>query len=290
MAKKRLKKKQQKQLVQQKLQSKGYSQKEIKRLPSDVYQKEVKRISDNQRKAEKRNQNRKYIKKYGLTEEYKYKGKTYKGSKLVDLDPDVLKDFARIQDRRNKDRTRQSKYKQKMIDAGVPEHIADKYKTKSNAYTTMVAHKGDRTVYKADKSLSVLWSDVTGDSHYSLALEQYNDMNTNEMISEIHKLNKESKGKSGSGGFLGVAKIQVSGNREKLKASAKEAYKKGYNKAGAYEDTVVMTSDKFTVRGYANMMLSVMSRAKPEHVQDYYNQLETYAYENLPEIHKQIFE
>lgn len=292
MANKRQKKKQQKLKVQQKLQQKGYTKKEIKKLP----EKEVKKVSSqiirNERKQIKRQANRNFIQKNNLTESYKYKGKVYKGSELADLSPDVLKEFARIQKRREKDRALQTSKKQKMLDSGLPEHLADRYKSKSHKYVAEAIHKGDRTVYKAKESLSVLWSDVTGESHYDLALAEFDDLPTTEMIARIHEEYQYAKsGKSPRGDkyFLGVAKIQTSSDREKLKTNARDSFKKGYNKGAVAEDGHFLTSDKFTVRGYANMMLSVMTRAKPEHVQDYYAKFETYAYENLPEIHKQIF-
>lgn len=292
MANKRLKKKRQKQKVQQKLIQKGYSEKQIKRLPEKEVKKVTTQVISNERKQKKRQANRNYIRKNNLNESYKYNGKVYKGADLVDLSPDVLKKFAQLQKRRNDDRSRQERYKQKMINGGLPEHLAEKYKTKSNKYVNDAIHKGDRTVYKGKESLSVLWSDVTGESHYDLALAEFNDLTTNEMITRIHEEHQYAKsGKSPRGDkyFLGVAKIQTSSDKEKLKTSAKASYKKGYKKGAVAEDGHFLTSDKFTVRGYANMMLSVMTRAKPEHVEDYYAKFETYAYENLPEIHKQIF-
>ena len=179
-----------------------------------------------------------------------------------------------------------------MLDGGLPEHLADRYKNKSHKYVNEAIHKGDRTVYKGKESLSVLWSDVTGESHYDLALAEFDDLTTNEMITRIqeeYQYARSGKSPRGDKYFLGVAKIQTSSDREKLKSSARDSYKKGYTKGAVAEDGHFLTSDKFTVRGYANMMLSVMTRAKPEHVEDYYAKFETYAYENLPEIHKQIF-
>ncbi len=292
MTKKRQKMKNQKQKVHQKLQEKGYTKKEIKKLPEKEVKKVSSQLSALERKHARREANRNFIRKNNLTETYKYKGKEYKGSKLQDLSPDVLKEFARLQKRRERERTLQQTKKEKMIQGGLPEHIANKYKGKSYKYVEDAIFKGDRTVYKAKESLSVLWSDVTGESHYDLALAEFNDLPTNEMIARIHEEYQYAKsGKSPRGDkyFLGVAKIQTSSDREKLKSSARDSFKKGYNKGAVAEDGHFLTSDKFTVRGYANMMLSVMTRAKPEHVQDYYAKFETYAHENLPEIHKQIF-
>lgn len=292
MGKKRTKQKQQKQKVVQKLQEKGYSKKEIKRLPKKEVQKVSTQISAKERKQERRQANRNFIRKNNLTETYKYKGKEYKGSRLADLSPEVLKEFAKLQKRRERERTLQSTKKQKMLDGGLSEHLANKYKSKSYKYVDEAIFKGDRTVYKAKESLSVLWSDVTGESHYDLALAEFDDLTTKEMIARIHdeyQYAKSGKSPRGDKYFLGVAKIQTSSDKEKLKSSARDSFKKGYNKGAVAEDGHFLTSDKFTVRGYANMMLSVMTRAKPEHVQDYYAKFETYAFENLPEIHKQIF-
>lgn len=292
MANKRIKKKHQKQKVQKKLQQKGYTEKQIKRLPQKEVKKVLSQVTKNERKQARRQANRNYIRKNNLNESYKYNGKVYKGADLVDLSPEVLQKFARLQERRNKERTLQATKKQKMIAGGLPEHLADKYKTKSYKYVDDAIFKGDRTVYKGKESLSVLWSDVTGESHYDLALAEFDDLTTNEMITRIHEEHQYAKsGKSPRGDkyFLGVAKIQTSSDKEKLLSSARDSFKKGYKKGAVAEDGHFLTSDKFTVRGYANMMLSVMTRAKPEHVQDYYAKFETYAYENLPEIHKQIF-
>ena len=292
MANKRIKKKQQKQKVQKKLQQKGYSKKQIKRLPIQEVKKASSQVTKNERKQARRQANRNYIRKNNLNESYKYNGKVYKGADLVDLSPEVLKKFAKLQERREKERALQSTKKQKMLAGGLPEHLADKYKTKSYKYVDDAIFKGDRTVYKGKDSLSVLWSDVTGESYYDLALAEFDDLTTNEMITRIHdeyQYAKSGKSPRGDKYFLGVAKIQTSSDINKLKSSAKESYKKGYTKGAVAEDGHFLTSDKFTVRGYANMMLSVMTRAKPEHVQDYYAKFETYAFENLPEIHKQIF-
>ena len=294
---KRIQNKKQKQKVVKKLQNKGYSEKEIKRLPKEEKVKASKQVVQNDRKKSRREANKNYIRKNNLTETYKYKGKEYKGSKLADLSPEVLKEFAKIQKRRDADRKRQDAYKQDMLAGGLPEHLAEKYKGKSRKYVDEAIYKGDRTVYKAKESLSVLWSDVTGDSHYDLALADFNSLTTKEMISQIHNEYQHasegkilnSKYRSTEKYFLGVAKIQVSSDREKLKGAATESYKKGYKQGAVGEDGHFLTSNKFTVRGYANMMLSVMTRAKPEHVKVYYEKFETFAYENLPEIHKQIF-
>lgn len=307
MANKRIKKKQQKQKVQQKLQQKGYTEKQIKRLPEKEVKKVASQVIKNERKQAKRQANRNYIRKNNLTESYKYNGKVYKGADLVDLSPEVLKKFAKLQERREKERALQITKRQKMLDVGLPEHLADKYKTKSYKYVNDAIFKGDRTIYKGKESLSVLWSDVTGESHYDLALTDFNDMPTKEMISQIHKeYQYASKGKILPSAyrdtdkyFLGVARIQISSNVEKLEQHAKKAQrntryhnghvKKGYKGKGVAEDGHFLTSNEFTVRGYANMMLSVMTRAKPEHVVQYYSVFETYAFHNFPEIHKQIF-
>lgn len=299
MAKKRQEKKNQKNKVHQKLQEKGYTKKEIKRLPEKEVKKVSKQVTASERKQNRRQENKNFIRKNNLTETYKYKGKEYKGSKLQDLSPDVLKEFARIQKRRDRDRALQDTKKQRMIQNGLPEHIANKYKGKSNKYVDDAIFKGDRTVYKAKnkQSLSVLWSDVTGESHYSLALTDFEGMTTKEMISRIHEeYHYASNGKvlpseyrNADKYFLGVAKIQISSDKEKLISDARKSYKKGYTGSAVAEDGHFLTSNKFTVRGYANMMLAIMTRAKPEHVVYYYGIFETYAFENLPEIHKQIF-
>ena len=267
-------------------------EKQIKRLPTKEVKKVSSQVTKNERKQARRQANRNYIRKNNLNESYKYNGKVYKGADLIDLSPEVLKKFAKLQERRERERSLQLTKKEKMIAGGLPEHLADKYKTKSYKYVDDAIFKGDRTVYKGKESLSVLWSDVTGESHYDLALAEFDDLTTKEMITRINdEYQYASSGKSPRGDkyFLGVAKIQTSSDREKLKTSARESYKKGYTKGAVAEDGHFLTSDKFTVRGYANMMLSVMTRAKPEHVQDYYAKFETYAYENLPEIHRQIF-
>lgn len=302
MANKRIKKKQQKQKVQKKLQQKGYTEKQIKRLPQKEVKKITSQVTKNERKQARRQANRNFIRKNNLNESYKYNGKVYKGADLVDLSPEVLQKFARLQERRNKERALQLTKKEKMLAGGLPEHLADKYKTKSYKYVDDAIFKGDRTIYKGKESLSVLWSDVTGESHYDLALAEFDDLTTNEMIARIQEeYHYAKKGISPRGDkyFLGVAKIQVSSNAEKLEQQAKKAQrntryhnghvKKGYKGKGVAEDGHFLTSNEFTVRGYANMMLSVMTRAKPEHVEDYYSKFETYAFHNLPEIHKQIF-
>lgn len=291
MANKRIKKKHQKQRVQQKLIQKGYNERQVKNVSKSEYIKVEKQIIRNDKRQQRRQSNRNFIKKNNLNESYKYNGKVYKGSDLADLSPEVLKKFADIQKRREKDRALQSVKRQKMIEGGLSETLADKYKSKSYKFVDDAIFKGDRTQYKSKEYLSVTWADVTGESDYAHALNEYDSMSTNDMITEIQNSYNESKSapKGDSSGFKGVAKIQTSSDREKLLTDAKESFKKGYNKCAVYEGTHLLTTNKFTVRGYANMMLSVMNRAKPEHVQQYYEEFETYAYKNLPEIHKQIF-
>lgn len=303
--KKRLKKKQTRQRVEQKLLQQGYSKKEIKNLPKQEKIKAEKNIKRNDDRNLKRKKNRNYIKKHNLTETYKHNGVEYKGSRLVDLSPEVLQKFATQQKNREYKRDLRNRYKQKLIDSGLPEHLADKYKYKNKDIVNEVVFKGDRTIYKTDKSLTVLWSDVTGESHYEVALTQFNDKTTKEMITQIHE--EYQIAKEGNTPkyreekyFLGVAYIEISRDENKLQRHAKRKMrnsryhnghvKKGYKGLGVAEDGHFLTSNEFTVRGYANMMLSIMTRAKPEHVVQYYNELETYAKRNLPEIHKQIFE
>lgn len=295
---KRLKKKQQTQKVFQKLQSQGYSEKEIKRLPKNEKVKASRKIRDAEYKQQRRAKNERLINKLGLNESYTYNGKEYKGSKLKDLSPETLKKFGEVQKRRDRDRRRYEKNKASIMNAGYSSDIAEKYKTKKLAVVNEVIHKGDRTVYKSKKYLSVTWADVTGESQMHHALHQYDNMSTTEMISEIHRLHKESENKKSikkdpnspeEKYFFGVAKITVGSDKEEIKEVGKQLFKKGYTKRMVTEDTQLLTSNEFTVRGYANMMLSVMSRAKPEHRQQYFNELEHFAYNNLPEIHRQIF-
>ena len=105
MANKRLKKKRQKQKVQQKLIQKGYSEKQIKRLPQKEVKKVASQVTKNERKQARRQANRTYIRKNNLNESYKYNGKVYKGADLVDLSPEVLRKFAKLQERREKERS-----------------------------------------------------------------------------------------------------------------------------------------------------------------------------------------
>jgi len=289
MANKRIKKKHQKQKVQQKLIQKGYTEKQVRYIDSSEWRKVSKQIQSNERKQQKRKQNQNYIKKHNLTESYKHNGKVYKGSQLKDLSPETLQKFAEVQKRREKERALQQRKIEKIMQGGYSREFAEKYKNKSLKFVDDVAFKGDRTVYKSSQYLSVTWADVTGDSEWSLALHQFDNMNTNDMIAEIHDIYKNSKGKSGSAGFQGVAKISVSDSGMKNFNKAQKSVEKGYKGAMVTEGKQLLSSNEFTVRGYANMMLSVLSRAKPDHVRQYYNELETFAYTNLPEIHKQIF-
>jgi len=289
--KKRLKKKQLKQRTEQKLIQQGYSKKEVKNLPKNEVKKVEKQIVRNDTRRNQRQLNRNFIRKNNLTESYKHNGVVYKGSRLADLSPEVLQKFAKQQKEREYRRSLYERKKQQLINNGVPEELADSYKYSKKAFFEEALHKGDRTVYKSSEYLSVTWSDVTGESDYAHALNEYDAMTTKDMIAEIHNTYNESKSapKGDSSGFKGVAKIITSSDEQKVKQQAKEAFKRGYNKGAVYEGTHLLTANEFTVRGYANMMLSVMNRAKPEHIQQYYAEFETYAYNNLPEIHKQIF-
>ena len=301
MAKKRLKKKRQKQKVVAKLQSKGYSEKEIKKLPKQEVKKVEAQVRANDRQKLRRQQNTTFIRKNNLNESYKYEGKEYKGiGSMRDLSPEVLKQFAEVQKRRDRDRKRQERYIKTITDAGYSREFAEKYKNKSLKFVEEVAFKGDRTVYTSKQYLSIAWSDVTNESQWTMALHQYDDLSTKEMIAKIHEtyrlakqnkaFNKQGKIEKGdSSGFMGVAKISISNSPSNIKIKTFNARNRGYNKGMVTEDTQLLSTNQFTVRGYANMMLSVMTRTKPALIQEYYHELENFAYNNLPEIHKEIF-
>ena len=299
--KKRLQKKQHKQKVTEKLKQKGYTEKEIKKLPKQEVKKASSQVRQYERKQQRRQQNRDFIRKNNLTETYKYNGVEYKGaSRLADLSPDVLKEFARLQKNRERDRALKNKKVEQIINAGYSREFAEKYKKANLKTVSEVAFKGDRTVYYSKQHLSVSWADVTGESHWAMALESFNHLSTKEMISKIHDIYKASKRnetidedgeivRGDSSGFKGVAKISVSDSAGKIFGKAQKAISRGYDNLMVTEDTTLLSTNKFTVRGYANMMLSVMTRTKPALVQNYYEEFENFAYNNLPEIHKEIF-
>lgn len=283
MAKKRIQRKQEKKEQNKKLLSSGLTKKEVKRMTTTERKNTVEKIEINERKQQLRNKNREFIKKHNLKHNYIIDGKKYTPSQLIDLGEKTLKKLARRQYYKDL----QERKINKLLANGFSIEEAEKYKNKKFDIIDNLIFLGDRTVYIADAYLMVLWADVTGDSEWSLALEQYKSYSTVEMIETLHKLIDNFQ--KGSAGFKGVPLIAFDADKEYLKQLAKSKYFKGYNKTMVTEKTHVLTANQWTLRGYVNMMLSILDRTVDDMFIDALEDFKTYAREFLPEIYRQIF-
>ena len=289
--KKRLQKKNTKKEQNEKLMSKGLSQKQIKQMTSDERKKKLKQISDYERKQARREENKKFLKKHNITGNYTINGIKYTPSKMLDLGEkklNLILEEARKQKRRERDFKREQGKIRQLMDAGFDLEQASKYKRRNKDIISNLVFLGDRTVYKADKYLSVRWADVTGESQMGLAVTDYSHYSTAEMIEEINLFKKTIK-KDGSGDFKGVPKIIVHDDKKRMNQQILDSFESGYNEKMVTEGQQIMFTDQWTLRGYANMMLSVLSRTSDNLKQSSYDEFEDYARNYLPEIHKQLF-
>ena len=177
--------------------------------------------------------------------------------------------------------------------AGLPSHLIQKAQGKTYKEIDSMAldFLGDRTVYKSKEYLSIMWSDVTGESNMSFTLDENKDLSTQEMIEAIHDIYESALDADvdDSNNFYGVAQI-VWGSDSDIDEERKDLWLRGYRDRVADDSEFLVKSNEFTLRGFANLMLSVMRRTKPEFIVSYYEKMETFASEYLPEIHAQIFE
>lgn len=291
MANKRIQKKKKKQAQIKKLVSTGYTEKQARKLQNisldTDYYNALKGEKNREYKKNTVNNKINYAAKKGITISKSEAGKyTYK---QIDK---IFSDIQKEKNRLYKLNTQKNKIKYAKS-KGMPNIRLNKMRnlTYKEIDSFIDMYLGDRTVYKAKESLQILWSDVTGDSQMSMALHDYDEKSTTQMIDEINNRMSAIKknGSGGSGSFKGVANIQYSNDENYLKNQRDKKFWRGYNKGVAGENGMIMKSDEWTLRGYANMMLSVLTRTSDDLAQDYYNTFETYAYNNLPEIHRKIF-
>ncbi|MBE7054412.1 MAG: hypothetical protein E7391_09135 [Ruminococcaceae bacterium] len=289
--KKRQQKKNIKNTQNKKMMSKGLSPKQIKQMTPPERKKTVKKIEANERKQLRREENKKFLKKHNITGNYTINGVKYTPSKMLDLGEEKLNlilDEARKQKRRERDyRIEQAKIKQ-LTDAGFDLEQASKYKRRNKDIISNLIFLGDRNVYKAKAFLSVRWADVTGESQMGLAVTDYSHYSTEEMIEEIRMFKTTIK-KDGSGDFKGVPKIITHEDKKQLNNQILDSFESGYNEKMVTEGQQIMYSNEWTLRGYANMMLSVLSRTSDNLKLSSYDEFEDYARNYLPEIYKQIF-
>lgn len=295
--KKRIQKKKAVQKTAQKLRDYGISDKQQKRLPKTEKKKTIQKINKTERAKALKEEKRLYLENHGITN-YSTNGKNYNSNSLSNLSWDKINEII-AEDSKRKKSVKNQQYRQNTIknkkryalDKGLPSTFLIKNNmTYKEIDKYVIEFLGDRTVYKSSEFLSVLWSDVTGESKMDLALTDFSYMSTSEMIDKIHEIQEEAEGTTpdDSSGFLGVASI-VWGDKSEVHDEVNSLWWRGYNQKTPTEVERIMYSNEFTVRGYANMMLSVMTRTKAEFITDYYNNFETFAHKYLPEIHKQIF-
>ena len=292
---KRIQKKTVKKSQNKKLSSKGLSEKEIKKLTITERKKTIQKIEKSEKKSLQYQQNKEYLLKNNITSNYIINGKKYTPSKLANLSPVTLKkyidDIKRQQRNQRQNEARKIREEnniQRLLENGIDYEQAKKNKRLSQKNLEQLIFLGDRNVYVAEAYLSVMWSDVTGESQLQLALNEFNDLSTKQMIEKIQDIYNNVQA-DGSDFFKGVPKIEIHKDINYMQSAINDGYFRGYDQKMVTEKEFLLMSNEWTLRGYANMMLSIMSRTSNDLIRNAYNHFEHYAYMYLPEIHKQIF-
>ena len=277
--------------VAKKLSSHGIPEKKQKRMLPDERKKAIQKVNKSERAKALKQEKKDFLKNHGISN-YTINGKnkgidslsTLSWEQIKQITDTKKKELQREKNRIYRENTLRNK-KRYLRQKGIPESRISEYAkgTYKEIDSKIDDFFGDRTVYKTKEFLSIMWADVTGESNMSFIFDENKDMSTDEIIEAINDIYMSAleAEPDSSDDFRGVASIMW-GSEPEVETERREQWWKGYR------DKLV-TSNEFTLRGFANIMLSIMRRTKPEFIVDYYSQMETFASQHLPEIHAKIF-
>lgn len=247
MASKRLKKKRQKQAEIKKLNTAGYSTKEIKKLDSDIYKKEISRITRNEQQKQRRARYESGWEKLGIDK------KIIAQLRLRDKNPENVKSAE----------LREIKNKQK-------------------AYRAKVSRIINNTVHHAHTHLALAFTPLHGAMVWTTA--ELKKFSMEQLKRKIRTRRKQAKNKkTGSAGMTGAFQI-MSGSKEDCNVMLNAFEQRGYNfqvgKLVRDEYISLVNRNDWTKREFTELVLCVIAQSPNADVEHHIQAFENYIHEN----------
>ena len=247
MANKRIKKKRQKLAEIKKLNSAGYSAKQIKSFDDNFYKKELKRVTRNEQQRERR---ARYV----------------AGWEQIGIDKKIISRLGL----RNKN----------------PDNISAKelreIKNKQKAYRANETRNLNSKVYKANTHLALAFTPLNGADVWST--EQLKKYSYSTLLKKIKSRRKEAaENPDGSNGLRGAFEI-MSGNKEDCTEMLQDFSERGYNlkigKLTREQYMPLVNRNDWTRREFAEMVLCVTAQCPNADVEKHMQAFENFVEEN----------
>lgn len=149
--------------------------------------------------------------------------------------------------------------------------------------------KQDNRVYSSGSNfIGVSWSDKTGESDLRGAKAECDAMSLEEEMRQIKNM-YDNTGDDDSDNLKGFALIQTSDNQREMVKLMNAAKKRGYTKADNFNYVDLAYSNRFTAKGYADIMYVAMANTDGANRKNIYEEMKYFAEVNMPELHDILF-
>ena len=241
--------------------------------------------------------------KNGITDSITYKGKNYTPKQLARQNVDIFEKAIRS----HKQKTRRDEARRYAKALGATDEEAKKIRSFRQVKGGGIpVQKEDSAVYHSPEHLSIVWANNVDKFDFRPFIEQAKRMTVEQLRNEIEKMYREAKysNDSGSDHMNGFYIMDYSKNPKDLTRKFADDKKRGYTyslmaQGGTFRKRLVNTTDAdlqhmmlsqdFTERGILTMMFVMMQNMKNSDVKTFYQDMELFTEDNLPELHKKIF-
>ena len=179
---------------------------------------------------------------------------------------------------------------QQLIDGGINPADARRLASKDigqKKIDTLLSQ--DNRIFSSGKNfIGVSWSDKTGESDLRGAKAECDSMSLEEEMEQIKTMYNETADDD-SDNLKGFALIQTSDNQREMVKLMKAAKKRGYTKTDNYNYVDLAYSNRFTAKGYADIMYVAMANTDGANRKHIYEEMKYFAEVNMPELHDKLF-
>ena len=264
---------------------------------------EEKRIKRRQSAQKRMDSRLERLAKNGIKESITYKGKSYTPKQLARQNKDIFEKALRSQ--KQKMRTEEARRYAKAL--GATDEEAKKIRSfKQVKGGGVPVQKEDSAVYTSREFLSVVWANNIDKFDFRPFIEQAKRLSLEQLREQVFNMYQEAKNShdSGSGHMNGFYILDYSRNPNELTNKFAQDKKRGYTyslmaQGGNFRKRLINTTDsdlqhmmlsnEFTERGLLTMMFVMMQNMKNSDVKTFYQDMELFTADNLPELHKRIF-
>ena len=264
---------------------------------------EEKRIKRRQSEKKRLDSRLQRLAKNGINESITYKGKSYTPKQLARQNKDIFEKALRSQ--KQKMRTEEARRYAKSLGASDAEakKIRSFRQVKGGGVPVV---KEDSRVYKSKEFLSVVWANNVDKFDFRPFIEQAKRLSIEQLKTEINRMYNQARNSndSGSDHMNGFYIMDYSKDPKDLTRKFADDKKRGYTysmmaQGGSFRKRLLNTTDadlqhmmlssEFTERGLLTMMFVMMQNMKNSDVKTFYQDMELFTADNLPELHDKIF-